>query len=94
MDKLCVTSRHGAARAQQRGICPLVIDLLMQFGATEPSGDGATKFFFNKSARKKLAIYAGSLSGLLQEYMDVYAVIGANDTLVTVGHRQKRIQRH
>ena len=87
-------SQHAASRIQQRGICQLVIDLLIQFGAREPSGDGTTKFYFDKPARKKLAAYAGSLAGLLQEHIDIYAVVAADDRLVTVGHRQKRIQRH
>jgi hypothetical protein len=87
-------SQHAAIRSQQRRISPLVLDLLMKFGATEPSGDGTFKFFFDKSARKRLAAYAGHLAGLLEQHLDVYAVVAADSKLVTVGHRYDRIRRH
>jgi hypothetical protein len=85
-------SHHAAIRCQQRNICQMVLDLLMEFGATEISGNGTTKYFFDKPARKRLAVYAGSLSQFLQEYLDVYAVV-ADNKVVTVGHRYERIRR-
>jgi hypothetical protein len=87
-------SQHAAVRSQQRNICPMVIDLLMEFGAAEPSGEGTTKFFFDKPARKRLAAYAGALTPLLQEHLDIYAVVAADNKVVTVGHRYERIHRH
>lgn len=87
-------SQHAAVRCQQRNICQMVIDLLMEFGAAEPAGDGTTKFFFDKPARKRLAAYAGPLSDLLQEHLDVYAVVAADSKVVTAGHRYERIRRH
>lgn len=87
-------SQHAAVRCQQRSICQMVIDLLMEFGATEPAGEGTTKFYFDKPARKRLAAYAGPLSSLLQEHLDVYAIVAANSKVVTVGHRYERIRKH
>lgn len=85
------STQHAETRMQQRGVSQLAVDLLLQFGAMESCGDGATKFFLDKAARKKLATYAGSLSGLLLDQLDIYAVVGDGNKLITVGHRLKRI---
>lgn len=87
-------THHATARIQQRGISPLVIDLLLQFGSSEPSGDGTSKFYFDKLARRKVKAYAGQLACFLDEHLDVYAVVGADTRLITVGHRHDRIRRH
>lgn len=89
-----LNTEHAAIRGQQRGISPLVVDLLMEFGATEPAGDGATKFYFNKPARKRLATYAGSLTSILEQHLDVFAVVAPDSRVITVGHRLERIKRH
>ncbi|NMG16383.1 hypothetical protein [Aromatoleum bremense] len=88
------TSEHANIRSQQRAIAPMVIDLLLQFGTAQPAGDGASKVFFDKAARRRVKAYAGSLAGLLDEHLDVYAVVGSDNTVVTVAHRIERIQRH
>ncbi len=87
-------SLHAANRMQQRNIPPLVIDLLMEFGASEPSGDGTSKLFFNKPAFRKLKAYAGHLAEVLGPYLDVYAVVAGDMKVITVGHRYERIRRH
>ncbi len=86
-------SQHAAVRIQQRNISHMAIDLLMEFGATQPSGDGTTKFYFDKPARKRLAAYAGSMTSLLEQHLDVYAVVAADNKVITVGHRYERIVR-
>lgn len=88
------TTRHAAQRIQQRAIPLLVVDLLIEFGSSEPSGDGTSKYFFDKSARRKVKAYAGPLARVLDEHLDVYAVVGADTELITVGHRYERIRRH
>jgi hypothetical protein len=47
-------SKHASTRLQQRGIAPLVIDLLLKFGTTEKSGRDTTKYYFDKPARRRL----------------------------------------
>lgn len=87
-------SRHASARAQQRAVPPLVVDLLLQFGAAESAGAGTHKVFFDKAARRRLHAYAGCLAPLLNEHLDVYAVVASDSTVVTVAHRLDRIKRH
>jgi len=87
-------SKHAAKRSQQRAIAPMVIDLLLQFGSTEKAGDGASRVFFDKAARRRLDAYAGPLAPLLRQHLDLYAVMAANGNVITVAHRLERIHRH
>lgn len=87
-------TRHGQLRSQQRCIPPIVIDLLLQFGASENAGNGTTKRFFNKRSRRKLHTYAGPLASLLDQHLDVYAVFASDDRVITVAHRVERITKH
>lgn len=80
-------TQHATTRSQQRAIPPLVIDLLLDFGTREPAGDGTSKLFFDKPARRKVKAYVGHIARLLEEHVDVYAVIGADTCVITVGHR-------
>ncbi|MGF6920632.1 hypothetical protein [Paraburkholderia sp. 40] len=67
-------------------------NLLLQFGATEKSGDGTTRHYFDKPARRRLRSYAGPLASLLEAHLDCYAVVGAEGTIVTAAHRNTRIK--
>ena len=86
-------SKHAATRQQQRGIPPMMVDLLLNFGASQPSGDGTSTLYFDKKAKKRLGSYAGSLAQLLQKHLDAYLVV-SGDKVITLGHRYDRIPRH
>jgi hypothetical protein len=87
-------THHAQARTQQRAIPRLVLDLLLQFGAREPAPNAAEMVFFDKTARKRVASYAGALANRLNEHLDVYAIVGNDERVITTGHRLARIQRH
>lgn len=87
-------TKHAQIRSQQRCISPLMIDLLLQFGAKQPAGGGANKVYFDKAARRRLHAYAGPMASLLDQHLDIYAVLGEDDQVVTVAHRYEHIQRH
>lgn len=87
-------TNHAQVRCQQRAIPGLLIDLLLQFGASERAGNGTSKMFFNKAARRRVQAYAGSLAPLLDQHLDLYAVVAADSSVITVGHRLERIRRH
>lgn len=86
-------TQHAGLRMRQRGIPELVVDLLLQFGASERAGDGSLKYFFDKPARRKIKAYVGPMAGALEVHMDTYAVVGPAQQVITVGHRVKRISR-
>lgn len=85
-------TKHASIRQQQRGIPLLVIDLLMEFGSSEPAGGGASMLFFDKPAMRRLNSYAGALAKMLREHLNVYAVV-SGQTVITTGHRYDRIRR-
>lgn len=88
-------TNHANTRCQQRSIPPMMVDLLLEFGKSEYEGEGVAKMFFDKQARKRVASYAGPLAALLEEHLDMYAVVNqSNMQVITVGHRLERIRRH
>jgi hypothetical protein len=86
-------SHHASIRSQQRGISDMLIDLLWKFGAYEAAGDGAYKLFFDKTARRRVKTYAGPLARLLDEHLDLYAVVASDSKIITTGYRTERIHR-
>lgn len=87
-------SRHAKVRSQQRAIPEMMIDLLLQFGSSATSGSGTCKMFFDKTSRKRIRAYAGPLANLLEEHLNLYAVVSQDMQVITVGHRLERIHRH
>ena len=88
-------TKHAAIRQQQRGIPPLIMEWLTNYGTASHDHHGAEVLYFDKHSRKALAKAVGEdivsrLSGLL----DTYAVISNDGAIVTVGHRFKRVKGH
>ncbi len=71
----------------------MVVDLLLRFGRSEPAGDGTYKFFLDKSSRRRIKAYAGSMASALDTHLDVYALVSGDQRVVTVAHRLERIKR-
>lgn len=85
-------SEHAARRARERGIPPLIVDWLGRYGA-EVRKHGASKFYFDKAARRRLARDVGDrVVDQLGPLLDSYIVVG-DDTVITVAHRLHRIRR-
>jgi hypothetical protein len=84
-------TKHAQIRQQQRGIPPIVIDLLIEYGTEASAGSQATKYYFDKAARKRLNSYVGRLTSLFSEYLDYYAVVGADGAVITAAPRIKKI---
>ena len=88
-------SHHAQARLQQRGIPPVVVESLLDFGRQAHDHRGGTILFFDHKARTKLRRQIASDSyKRLESHLDAYAVLGADGAIVTVGHRTQRINRH
>jgi hypothetical protein len=85
---------HAETRVQQRGIPPMVIDLLMQFGSASRCG-GAERLIFDKLALRRLRRHLGGDRGLklIDRWLNVYAIIGDNGQLVTVAHKHSHFYR-
>lgn len=87
-------THHTSKRAQQRGIPPILLSLLMDFGKSEPASDGASKMYFDKMARRRVKAYVGPVARQIDEFMDIYAVIAAEGKVITAAHLTERVRRH
>lgn len=85
---------HARRRMQGRMIPPIVVDLLHRFGSSMRCG-GADRMFFDKAARRRLSSYLGGYGSLrkIENWLDVYMVLGDNGNVVTVGYRTRRFRR-
>ena len=87
-------SSHAQTRMQQRGVPPVVIDLLDAYGATAYDHHGAAVRYFDKAARRKLRASEGAdVYRALETKLNVYAVVARDGCLITVGRRDHRINR-
>ncbi len=87
-------SVHAQTRMQQRGVTPVLLELLDAYGATQYDHRGAAVRYFNKAARRKLQQAEGrDVYRAVEAKLNVYAVIARDGSLVTVGLRDHRINR-
>lgn len=85
-------SQHAARRGQQRAIPPMIVDLLLRFGAAEPAGGNTEKLFFDKRARRHVATYTGGCIRAIDESLNAYIIV-SGQMVVTTGYRLKKINR-
>lgn len=85
-------TRHARTRSQQRGIPPMIVELLLQFGS-ERQQNGATVYYFDRRARRKLDAYAGGIMPGLEKWLDTCVVLGSNNNVVTTYFRDTRIKQ-
>jgi hypothetical protein len=85
---------HAAKRCCQRGIPPLVVELLERHGTPFRCG-GADRLVFDKAARRRLRRDLGGDRGLrvVERRLGVYAVVGDNGRIVTVAFQAARDRR-
>ena len=85
---------HAAVRSQQRGIPPLVMQWLDQFGEECYDGHGAIIRYFSRTSRREMEREFGSdLVSKLKQYFKVYKVENHDGVVITTGHLTKRINR-
>jgi hypothetical protein len=88
-------TQHAACRMQQRGIKAETIEILFVSGAREHDHQGATILYFDKPARQRLRHeYGSDRYRKIEGQLNAYAVVAEDGSIVTVGHRTKRINRH
>ena len=86
-------STHARRRMQQRGISAAALDALLDFGRTARAGRGRELVFFDRRARERLARESVLAAGEATPVCNSYAIVGSDGTVVTVGHRFRRVER-
>jgi hypothetical protein len=86
-------STHARRRMQQRGISTAALDALLDFGRAARAGRGRELVFFDRKARERLARAKALAAGEATRVCNSYAIVGSDGTVITVGHRFRRIPR-
>ena len=88
-----MNTRHAEIRMQQRGIPPLILDWLLQYGQEAHDHQGAIIRYFDKRSIRRLRSEVGSAPvGRLADYLNAY-LVESDGAVLTAGHRFKRINR-
>lgn len=86
-------THHAQVRCQQRGIPPLIRQWLQDYGS-EVQARGATKRFFDRDAKRRLAAAVGAqVVDRLGSLLNIY-LVEDRGTVVTAAVRTRRIKRH
>lgn len=89
-----MNTRHAEVRAQQRGIPPMIEQLLELYGQEEHDGRGAIMLYLNKSSIKSMKRDLGHrLVSRLAEWFGAFKIKSTDGRTITVGHRTRRIWR-
>jgi hypothetical protein len=90
---LAPLTSHARVRMQQRGISPVVLDVLLEYGREAHDHRGCRIVHFDKRSRRRAAVALGDAFPPLERHLGAYAVLAADDAVVTVGHRIGRWPR-
>jgi hypothetical protein len=84
---------HAAIRSQQRGIPPLIMEWLDQFGEEYYDGHGAIIRRFSRTSWREIERQCGrDLVSKLSQYFNAYIVETHEGTVITTGHSTKRLK--
>lgn len=94
MQQLQLTD-HARSRSQQRAIPDFVLDGLLSYGKTVHDHRGSLIVFFDHRAKNRLRReWSEHEFRQYETKLDAYAVLAPDGSVVTVGHRTRRIPRH
>ena len=85
-------SHHARVRMQQRGIRADALEALLDFGRESFDHHGCVVLYFDKAARRRFARAAPDAKDL-ERLARCYAVLAPGGEVITVGHRERRINR-
>jgi hypothetical protein len=89
-----MNTQHADIRAQQRGIPPLMDELLDRYGHEQHDGHGAVILYLDKRSIRLMERDLGRRPvARLAEWLDAYKVRAIDGQTITIGHRTRRIWR-
>ena len=88
-------THHARQRLQQRGIPEPVVAGLLDYGRGEHDHRGSTLLYFDHRAKARLRkVWGEDAYRRLEQKLDAYLVVGADGSVITAGHRTRRVNRH
>lgn len=89
-----MNTKHAGVLAQQRGILPMIDQLLDLYGQEAYDGHGTVTLYLDKTSIKNMERDMGRRPvQRLAEWFDTYKVKTTNGTTINIGHRTRRIWR-
>lgn len=89
-----MNTRHAEIRAQQRGIPPMIEQLLDLYGQEEHDGHGAITLYLNKNSIRNMELNLGCRPvSRLAEWFDAYKVKSTDGSIISLGFRTHRLRR-
>ncbi|MBS0367524.1 MAG: hypothetical protein JSR67_17040 [Proteobacteria bacterium] len=85
-------SAHARMRMQQRGISPAALQILFELGEACPAPGGGEVVYLDRADRGEVGRRARCIRGR-DRVKRLYAVTDGHGTVITVGHRYRRIAR-
>jgi len=86
---------HAQQRMQQRGISLQAIDYVLTYGRVSHDHHGGRVIWLDKRSRAQISQAEGRrVVRALDKHLNAYVVTDSDGSVVTVGHRYRRIMRH
>jgi len=86
---------HAQQRMQQRGISLQAIDYVLTYGRVSHDHHGGRVIWLDKRSKAQIGQAEGRrVVRELDKHLNAYVVMDSNGSVVTVGHRYRRIMRH
>lgn len=84
-------TKHATKRSQQRAIRPVVLAMLLEHGVRRPAGSGSEMIYLPRHHHD--ALLAEGICTEADRLKSVYAIISADNKIITVGHQTRRLWR-
>jgi len=85
---------HARTRMQQRGIRPMELEVLLDYGKSAYVPGGREIVFFDKAARSRLVKQHPEGARAADRFFRDYAILASDGRVVTVGKRFRHLRRH
>ena len=86
-------SKHAESRRRSRGIQDFSMLLVQRFGHSVKSWDNSEIWIANKRERREILKFVKAVQQDFERTDPLYAVLAVDGTVITTGHRTKKIHR-
>ncbi len=87
-------THHARTHMQQRGISAAAIGWLLRYGTEQHDRHGGIVLFLDKAARRRITRERRVAPAELERIDGIYVVVAHDGSVVTTGHRRRRVRRH
>ena len=86
-------TRHARERSTGRGIPPMIVEFILEFGKSRDAGDGARKFALTSESMREIRRFGGrEIAKAVAPYRNRNAyVVAENQRIITVAYASRPI---